>query len=53
MSGLGDPVSAGADGEDSAKGVAMQHPVMVHSCSRLGRVANPPKFSLTDLFRRR
>ncbi|MFV8050629.1 hypothetical protein [Mycobacterium sp. 48b] len=35
--------------------VAANQPVMVYSCSRLGRVANPPSFSLTDwlLFRRR
>ncbi|AJR30179.1 MULTISPECIES: hypothetical protein [Mycolicibacterium] len=35
--------------------VAAHRPVMVHTCSRLGRVANPPSFSLADflLFRRR
>ncbi|MBU9765902.1 hypothetical protein FR943_18910 [Mycobacterium sp. TNTM28] len=35
--------------------VAADQPVMVHSCSRLGRVANPPSFSLADwlLLRRR
>lgn len=26
--------------------VAAQRPLMVHSCSRLGRTANPPGFSL-------
>lgn len=35
--------------------VAANQPVMVYSCNRLGRIANPPSFSLTDflLFRRR
>ena len=28
--------------------VAAQLPLAVYSCSRLGRVANPPSFSLTD-----
>lgn len=28
--------------------VAAHQPIMVHSCRRLGRVANPPSFSLTD-----
>lgn len=28
--------------------VAAQRPVMVYSCSRLGRTANPPGFSLPD-----
>jgi hypothetical protein len=32
------------------EGVA-QSPVAVYSCSRLGRVANPPSFSLADWFR--
>ena len=50
MSSLGEPVSPGADGEDTACGVAAQRPVTVHSCNRLGRVANPPGFSLTDWF---
>ena len=26
-------------------------PVAVYSCSRIGRVANPPSFSFTDWFR--
>lgn len=28
--------------------VAAQLPLAVYSCGRLGRVANPPSFSLTD-----
>lgn len=51
MSSLGDPVSSGADGDDTAYGVVTQRTVTVHSCNRLGRVANPPGFSLTDWFR--
>lgn len=30
---------------------AVERPVTVHNCSRLGRTANPPRFSLGDLFR--
>ncbi|MCP9273372.1 hypothetical protein [Mycolicibacterium arenosum] len=31
--------------------VAAQCPVIVYNCSRLGRTANPPRRSLSDLFR--
>jgi len=51
MSSLSDPVSAGANGEDLAQGVAPQLPVAVYSCNRLGRGANPPGFSLIAWFR--
>ena len=51
MSSPVDSVVTEADGEDSARGVATQQPLAVHNCSRLGRVANPPGFSLTDWFR--
>lgn len=51
MSSLGKPAAAGVDGEDTAGGVAAQRPVTVYSCNRLGRVANPPGFSLTDWLR--
>lgn len=50
MLSQGDPVVSGADGEDSALGVALQRPVAVHNCSRIGRVANPPGFSISDWF---
>jgi|GEM_PF-5699806 len=30
---------------------AAQAPIAVYSCSRIGRVANPPTFSLADWFR--
>lgn len=32
-------------------GVAEDRPLAVHSCSRLGRTANPPRFSIRDWFR--
>ena len=51
MSSSGEPVSFGADGEDAAIGVTAQRPVAVYSCSRLGRVANPPGFSLASWLR--
>lgn len=51
MSSLREPVISGADGEDSAVAVAEQPPLAVHSCNRIGRVANPPGFSFTDWFR--
>ena len=31
--------------------VASPCPVIVYNCSRLGRTANPPRRSLSDLFR--
>ncbi len=42
--------SFGADHADTSPQsyVAMQRPIMVCSCSRLGRTANPPSFSLPD-----
>lgn len=47
----GDPVSTGADAEDSALDVATHRLVAVQSCSRIGRVANPPGFSFSEWFR--
>ncbi|GAT07150.1 hypothetical protein RMCN_0283 [Mycolicibacterium novocastrense] len=41
-----DGAGAGASAE-----VTAQIPVAVYSCNRLGRVANPPGFSFSDLFR--
>jgi hypothetical protein len=43
--------AAGAGTPDIGDEVTAQGPVAVYSCSRLGRVANPPGFSLADLFR--
>lgn len=39
---------AGDAGPSRRSDVAAQRPLMVYSCSRLGRTANPPGFSLTD-----
>nr|CRL67339.1 hypothetical protein CPGR_00544 [Mycolicibacterium komanii] len=41
-----DGAGAGASAE-----VTAQSPVAVYSCNRIGRVANPPGFSLSDWFR--
>jgi hypothetical protein len=46
-------LTAGASGAGSADDVTAQRPLMVYTCSRLGRVANPPSFSFTDWFRAR
>jgi hypothetical protein len=44
-------VTAGASGAGSAEEVTAQRPAMVYNCNRLGRVANPPSFSLAEWFR--
>ncbi|MGV0794145.1 hypothetical protein [Mycolicibacterium sp. XJ1819] len=31
--------------------ITAQSPISVYSCTRLGRVANPPSFSFADWFR--
>jgi hypothetical protein len=41
----------GASGAGSADDVTAQLPIMVYNCNRLGRVANPPRFSLAAWFR--
>ena len=51
MSSPGESVSSGGESEDMASGVAAQMAVTQYSCNRLGRVANPPGFSLTEWFR--
>ena len=58
MSAIGPSRAAGESGGRSAEEVAPQspeprRPVLVHSCSRLGRRANPPgyRLSFTDWFR--
>ena len=51
MSGLMEPSTTTTATEGSGPDAAAQHPVLVHSCSRLGRVANPPGFSFSDWFR--
>lgn len=51
MSSPVDSVVTEADGEDSARGGADAQPLAMRTCSRLGRVANPPGFSIADWFR--
>jgi len=51
MSTIDASLTAGASGAGSADDVTVQRPVMVYSCNRLGRVANPPSFSFADWFR--
>ncbi len=51
MSALGESVPSGLATEDSAPDIAAPLPVAVYSCNRLGRVANPPGFSLSKWFR--
>jgi hypothetical protein len=36
---------------DAAKDLSAQSVVVVYNCSRLGRTANPPRFSIADWFR--
>lgn len=47
----GEPVRTGAEGKDPTSGSGAGLPVAVHNCSRIGRVANPPGFSLAEWFR--
>lgn len=51
MSSSGELTPSGGDGDDTAAGVAAQLALTEYSCNRLGRVANPPGFSITDWFR--
>jgi hypothetical protein len=44
-------LTTGASGAGSADDVTAQRPIMVYTCNRLGRVANPPSFSFADWFR--
>jgi hypothetical protein len=44
-------LTAGASGAGSADDVTAQQPVMVYTCNRLGRVANPPSFWFAGWFR--
>jgi len=43
--------ATGASTVCGADVVTLQLPIRVHSCRRLGRVANPPSFSFADWFR--
>jgi hypothetical protein len=51
MSQLGASFATGAVGAQASDEVTAQTPVAIYSCSRLGRVANPPTFSFADWFR--
>jgi hypothetical protein len=51
MSQIGASFAAGAAGGHADDEVTAQGPIAVYSCSRLGRVANPPSFSFADWFR--
>ena len=51
MSGLTESAVTATATDGSDADTAAQHPVLVHSCSRLGRVANPPGFSFSNWFR--
>jgi hypothetical protein len=44
-------LTAGASGAGSADNVTAQRPIMVYTCNRVGRVANPPSFSFAEWFR--
>jgi hypothetical protein len=51
MSTIDASLTTGAAGAGSADDVTAQRPIMVYTCNRLGRVANPPSFSFADWFR--
>ncbi|QFS92762.1 hypothetical protein FIV07_18540 [Mycobacterium sp. THAF192] len=51
MAGLADPAPVGTGNENSADRVTGQYPVAIHTCSRLGRVANPPGFTFPTWLR--
>ncbi|ABK70311.1 hypothetical protein [Mycolicibacterium smegmatis] len=48
MTTAGNPIPAASP---TSQFVAADQPIMVYSCSRLGRVANPPSFSLAGWLR--
>jgi hypothetical protein len=45
MSTIDASLTSGASGASSADDITAQLPIMVYTCNRLGRVANPPRFS--------
>jgi hypothetical protein len=51
MSQMGASFATGAGGAHVEDEVTAQGPIAVYNCNRLGRVANPPSFSLADWFR--
>ena len=42
---------SGAPSVHASDEITAQRPLIVYSCNRLGRVANPPSFSIADWFR--
>jgi hypothetical protein len=53
MSTAGTSFPNGVSSLRASDEITAQTPLVVYSCSRLGRVANPPSFSFADWFRRR
>ena len=51
MSQVREPFATDAFEEVSYREVTTQDLIAVYSCGRIGRVANPPTFSLTEWFR--
>jgi hypothetical protein len=51
MSTIDTSLASGASGAISADDITAQLPIMVYTCNRLGRVANPPSFSFAAWFR--
>jgi hypothetical protein len=51
MSQMGASFATGATPGNADDEATAQGPIAVYTCSRLGRVANPPSFSFTDWFR--
>jgi hypothetical protein len=51
MSQIGASSTSAAPSVHAADEITAQRPLKIYSCNRLGRVANPPKFSFVDWFR--
>ena len=51
MSQMGASSPSSAPSVHAVDEITAQRPLTVCSCSRLGRVANPPSFSIADWFR--
>ena len=51
MSQMGTSYPSDAPSVHAADEITVQRPLTVYNCNRLGRVANPPNFSIADWFR--
>ena len=51
MSQIGASSTSAAPSVHAADEITAQRPLATYSCNRLGRVANPPKFSFLDWLR--